>query len=339
MERRDLLKIGVGGLVGSMVPTALSLCNWKSPVYSGWVPNQTATQEYLRRTARPYLSQQTPKAFDGSGKDKVTLLYKYLEKAVGELVPHDQTIGDCVGQAYGLAVDLLSATQIHKNGLAERWVSKASTEAAYAGSRYEIGYTVYHNRRLLQGDGSYGVYCAEFLRDYGVLVRKKYGDVDLTQYDAQIARDWGKNGVPDELEPIARKHPVRSFALVRSYNDCRDAIANGYPIVFCSGVGFNPNCRTHNRGGRDRFGFLKECGTWYHAMAGIACDDKSNRPGILIQNSWGRNWVRGGKRHRQPDGSFWVDAATIDKMCQEGDSFALSGFLGFPMQELDYNLF
>jgi len=339
MQRRDFIRLGVGGLVGSMVPTVISLCGSDAPVYCGWTPNQTASDAFLRRVRNPYLSQQTPKAFDGSGKDKVVLLYKYLEQATGEpLVPHDQQLGDCVGQAYGLATDILAATQIYKDGLAEKWVGKSSTESAYAGSRFEIGALVHGNRQMLKFDGSFGAYCAEFLRDYGVLPRGVYGDVDLRTYNPQIAKDWGKNGVPDELEPQIKQHPIRSIALVRSYNDCRDAIANGYPVVFCSSVGFNPRCRRHNRGGRDRQGFLNQCGRWMHAMAGIASDD-TRRPGILIQNSWGRHWCGGGTRHGQPDGSFWVDAKTIDKMCSQGDSFALSGFVGFPMQKLDYKLF
>jgi len=338
MDRREFIKIGAGGILGSMVPATLAYCAPSTAVHAGWLPDKHATANFIRRNARPYLVQQAPYAFKGSGKGRVVLLHKYLERAIGKIIPHDQGIGDCVGQAYGFGVDILSATQIYGLGLAEKWVAKASTEAAYAGSRYEIGYKVHGNRRLLVGDGSVGVYCAEFLRDYGVLYRKTYGDVDLSEYSASLARDWGANGVPDDLEPIAKQHPVRSFALVRSYNDCRDAIANGYPIIFCSSVGFNPNCRQHNPSGRDSFGFLRKCGTWYHAMCGIGVDDTS-RPGILIMNSWGPNWVSGGTRHDQPEGSFWVDAATIDSMCEQGDSFAISGLIGFPAQRLDYNLF
>ena len=73
-------------------------------------------------------------------------------------------------------------------------------------------------------------------------------------------------------------------------------------------------------------------------MSGIASDD-TTRPGILIQNSWGPTWVKGPTRHGQPAGSFWVDAHVIDKMCSQGDSFAISNFLGFPAQEINYDLF
>lgn len=336
MDRRKFLKIGSSGIVGSGIASALGFCEDTS-VLAGWTQNKQATARFIRYNARPYLVQQAPRAFIGSGKGRTVLLYKYLERAVGKIIPHDQGIGDCVGQSYGLGVDILAATQIHGFGMSEKWVAKASTEAAYAGSRYEIGYQVHGNRRLLIGGGSLGVYCAEFLRDYGVLVRKKYGEYDLTEYSASLAEDWGANGVPDELEPIAKQHPIRSFALVRSYADCRDAIANGYPVIFCSNYGFNPDCRRHNRGGRDKDGFLTRCGFWWHSMCGIGMDD-TDRPGILLMNSWGPSWVGGYTRHEQPDGSFWVDASTIDEMCEQGDSFAISGFKGFPAQPLDYHL-
>lgn len=338
MDRRDFIKVGASGIIGAGLPTPFLYNTSKSTIYAGWVPDQRAIESVIRHTARPYLSQQAAKTLHGSGKEKVVLLYKYLEKAIGKIIPHEQGIGDCVGQAYAFGVDVLAATQIHHLGLAERWIAKSSSEAMYAGSRYEIGYKVHDARGLLNGDGSLGVYCAEYLRDYGVLLRQKYGDIDLTQYDANLARTWGRTGVPDELEPIAKKHPIRSSALVRSYEECRDAIANGYPVIFCSKVGFDPDCDKHNLGGRDEMGFLNRCGEWFHAMCGIAVDD-TDRPGVLIMNSWGPDWVTGPKRHGQPDGSFWVDAGTIDDMCGFGDSNAISGLIGFPSQQLDYNLF
>lgn len=334
MDRRKFIKIGASGIVGSMVPAALAHCSPTVPVLAGWVPDKKALEDFIRHNARPYLADQTRQTFKGSGKGRIVLLHKYLERAIGKIIPHNQEIGDCVGQSYGVAVDILCATQIYGLGLPEKWIAKASTESAYAGSRYEIGYKVHGNRRLLNADGSLGVYCAEFLRDYGVLVRKQYGNFDLTKYNPALARNWGRSGVPDDLEGVAKQHPIRSFALVRSYEDCRDAIANGYPIVFASSYGFNPDCRI-NSGGRDEMGFLKRCGTWYHAMAGIGMDD-TERPGILILNSWGSNWVGGPTRHGQPAGSFWVDASTINGICSQGDSFAISGFVGFPTKKLNY---
>lgn len=308
-----------------------------SKLTGGWVYDKLAIDDVVKSVQRPYFGQNTD-ATPGSGKGKVILLYKSLLKAMPNWVTHFQGIGDCVSHGYGLGCDILAAFQIFNLRRPEKFIAQASTEVIYAGSRFEIGYKVHGNSRLLTGDGSIGAYAVEFLKTYGVVPRGKHGKYDLTKYDASRARDWGRNGVPDELEPTAKLHPVRSYALVRSYEETRDAMANGYPVVFCSNFGFNPECRNHNPGGRDSMGFLNRCGEWWHAMCGIGCDD-TQRPGVLIQNSWGPNWVGGPKRHEQPDGSFWVDAKTIDGMCAMGDSYAISQFLGFPAQRLDYILF
>ncbi len=48
---------------------------------------------------------------------------------------------------------------------------------------------------------------------------------------------------------------------------------------------------------------------------------------------WGGNsFVDGPKRHGQPDGSFWADASVINRMCAQGDSFAMSSYAGYPKQ-------
>ena len=60
------------------------------------------------------------------------------------------------------------------------------------------------------------------------------------------------------------------------------------------------------------------------------------RPGLLCQNSWGPDYVSGPKfPEDQPDGSFWVDAATATRMLSGDDSFAVSGIEGFPFRDLD----
>lgn len=68
---------------------------------------------------------------------------------------------------------------------------------------------------------------------------------------------------------------------------------------------------------------------------------RSDRPGLLCINSWGEDWIRGPKVMEQPEGSFWVDAEVCDKMLQNGDSFAISNFAGYPdrSDKLDYLLF
>jgi hypothetical protein len=348
MERRDFLKVGAAAATFAIsgFKTSLSWDQAGQGKFYGWFDNPEYSQRFIENHPRPYFVQRSEKSVKDSGKGRVVLLHKALERALGgDIVPHHQKIGDCVGQAMGFGVDTLTAAQIYILGQAEQFKAKAATEALYAGSRYEIGYQEHGSALIRRGDGSHVTWCAEFARDYGVLLRGKYGEYDLSEYSGRLARSWGKTGVPDDLEPKIKEHPVRTFALTRNYEEVRDAIANGYPVVVGSNVGFD-YCRRHNRGGdgrpgRDDVGFLVPCGQWSHAMCFIGVDDKSGRPGVLCMNSWGPNWVAGGTRHGQPMGSFWIDAEVVNRMCSYDDAVAISNYLGYPAQPeiIDYNLF
>ena len=71
-------------------------------------------------------------------------------------------------------------------------------------------------------------------------------------------------------------------------------------------------------------------------MSILGVDDEYKRPGVLVQNSWGRNWISGPKRNNQPDGSFWVDAEEIERrILSQGDSWAFSGYEGFKPRKLN----
>jgi len=340
MNRRDALKLlagTAGGLMAGGFPelayaagAPLDLhADTENPLYAGWVNDTEARRQFVKAHRYPFLSQQSQK-IKGTGKGKKVLLYKLFEQVTGRpLVPHYQTIGDCVSHAYGLGVDVLTAVRILMHNKSERWVTKSATEIIYAGSRVEVG------GGRVSGDGSLGVWAAEFIRKWGVLLRQKYldGKFDYTTYDGLKARKLGRGnmGVPDALEPLCRLHPVRTCAFVRSWEECRDAVANGYPVIMCSNVGFNTK--------RDRDGFLRRGRRpWYHAMVILGVDDEYRRPGALVQNSWGGDvWVSGPKRHEQPDGSFWCDAATIDAAMKQGDSLAISGYVGYPRVDIpDY---
>jgi hypothetical protein len=265
-----------------------------------------------------------------TGAGKVVLLYRFLPQHCGGKFPiHTQTIGDCVSHGWGLGIDVLQAAEIQA-GQGGKFPGEEATEIIYAGSRVEIGKGKCGNQ-----DGSIGAWAAEFVVKYGTIVRGKYGSLDLTTYNGNTAKKLGapNAGVPDPLEPQVREHPIKTTSLVRSYNEARDSLANGYPIPVCSKIGFDGQPK------RDQDGFLRRKGEWPHCMAFCGVDDEFKRPGLLCVNSWGPTWVSGPRRHDQPEGSFWVDADTVDVMLREGDSFAISGYSGYPPQDgLEYML-
>jgi hypothetical protein len=269
-----------------------------------------------------------------TGKGKVVILTKYLEQYFNGKFPiHAQTIGDCVSHGWGLGVDILVAAQIQA-GAPEIFKGETATEIIYGGSRVEIGHGACGNQ-----DGSVGAWAAGFVTKYGTLLRGRHAPLDLTIYSGETAKKLGspKAGVPDNLEPDVKEHPIKTTSLIRNYMEARDAIANGYPVPVCSTVGFESPSSSQMK--RDQDGFGKRGGSWPHCMVFAGVDDAFKRPGLLCVNSWGPKWISGPKRHEQPDGSFWVDADVADKMLGEGDSFAISGYLGYPAQDgLEYML-
>ena len=264
---------------------------------------------------------------EGTGRGKTVLLHKVLEKVHGSFPIHLQTIGDCVSHGYGTGIDVLTAVEIELRGEPEVWPgAMTATEWIYGTSRVLQG-----GGRLGNEDGSLGAWAQAAVKQHGTLLRQAYGDVDLSSYDGSVAKDWGNAGLPRELETIADEHPVQTTALVDSYEEARDAIANGYPVPVCSNQGFEQQ--------RDDEGFARPKGKWAHCMVFVSVDDIGMRPGLLCINSWGTDWISGPTRHGQPQGSFWVDADVADSMLRQGDSYALSNFQGYQRRPgLDYTL-
>lgn len=292
---------------------------------TGWAPNPKEVDKVLGALPHPVFGITAYKLKD-SGAGKIALAHKAFEKIGRKFPIREQTAGTCVSQGWACAVDIVRAVQI-ATGARERYPADTATEPIYAGSRVEIG-----GGQLGRGDGSIGAWAAKYVTTDGTLVREKYGDIDLTRADDRIAVQWGMpgRGVPDELEPKSREHLIRTVSLCQSYEEARDALVGGlYPTPVCSNQGFTSR--------RDAEGFCRPSGSWSHCMVFIGVDDESKRPGLLCMNSWGPNWVSGPKRHDQPDGSFWVDAETCTRMLRGGDSFAISGYEGFPELDLDFS--
>lgn len=243
-------------------------------------------------------------------------------------------IGSCVGAAAARCIDLVAKSQI-KNGKKEEFLNEHSIEAIYALSRVEVG------GGDIQGDGSLGIWAATAARDYGTLLMRYYGDnYDLSQYSVKRCREWGDSGLPDDLEPVAISHPVKTITLVDNLETARQVISLGYPILVCSDVGFNSD--------RDSDGFLirNPSTPWYHAMT--ICGYRTDRRGFLITNSWGDTWhgdLSGPEGpYPIPPGSFWAEEEAVARMLKfsfygetVSDSYAFSDYVGFPQKDVEIN--
>lgn len=256
----------------------------------------------------------------GSGHRKSMLGHLYVRDLLGYFPLLIQAIGDCVSFGAAGMVNASKAYRIKKEGKVESFGGITSTEDIYGGSRVLIG------KGQISSDGSCGIWAAEYMTRYGTLVRKKYGDVDLSQYSGSRARTWGTSGVPSSLLPFAAEHTFGTYSKITTYDEVCDSLYNGYFITIASNQAFVQQ--------RDNEGFAAPDynNTWPHQMYLIAYDDEyTKRPGVLCVNSWPENWISGPKRHEQPEGSFWIDAEVLEKrILSSGDCFSFSDYNGYP---------
>lgn len=285
----------------------------------GWIFDPAGVMQCVAALPPAFRAWSTcASSLDGTGAGKMTLLYPMLTKVAGRFPLRNQgQIGSCVAVSSAGATDTLQAVQmlLHKQSQGFKLIS---AEAYYGFSRVEVG-----GGRLGNGDGSLGAWAATAATKFGCLTEERVG-----AYSVQRCKEWGVKGVPDEYEPEAKKHTVKSVTRVQGWENARDAITNGYPVTLASNQGFSSQ--------RDGEGFCSPSGQWAHQMYLAAVDEEHSRPGGLIVNSWGPSWVSGPRRHDQPEGTFWADASVIDRMCKSGDCWAYSDFEGFAPRHIDW---
>lgn len=286
--------------------------------FSGCIWEQHIFERLMETSKYAYFTDGSKK-IKNTGKNKLSTPYKSVLKFDKKAYTERQTTGDCVSHGTRSACDISRAVEIDINGEKESWIARGATEAIY-GAR---------------GHSGQGMSCsraADFVsKTGGIIVRKNYpGVADFTKYNGNLGAGWGGRGLPDKVIDIADDHKIRTVSLIRTVEEARDALANGYGIAVCSSYGFSNK--------RDNKGFARVSGSWAHCMAWTACDDTNGEPAFLVQNSWGI-WNSGG--HPEwgpiPDGSFLIHADTAEGMLKQNGSYAFSDFDGFPPQKLpDY---
>ena len=283
--------------------------------YQGCIWEQHIFDRLLEKSKYAYFGDGAKRIL-GSGEGKLSTPYKSVLKFDKNPYNERQTTGDCVSHATRNAVDVTRAVEIDIHKDREGWIARGATEAIYGA-------------RGWAGQGMSCSRAAEFVSKIGgVLVRKNYnGIVDLSKYNGNLGAGWGGRGLPDKVIDLANDHQIKTVSLIRTVEEARDALANGYGIAVCSNYGFASK--------RDNKGFAKASGNWAHAMAWIACDDTNGEPAFLVQNSWGK-WNDGGHPSWGPipDGSFLIHADTAEGMLSQNGAYVFSEFDGFPVQKL-----
>lgn len=298
---------------------------------TGWVPDPIAVAETVAMSGIQPFADVAPRLFAADDPNAPRFFWDAEAKVLGKVLPswNQGQVGSCVSFGYGRAVQDLMLLEIVA-GEPEQWPgSEVATEPIYGGSRVEVG------GGRINGDGSIGAWAAKYVKDWGILLRKRYSVLgstfDLEKYDEARCRDYGRRGVPDALEPIAREHPVTEVAQVRTGDELWAALGAGKPVPVCSMQGF-----TTTRSG----GFCEPSGQWAHCMTfrGRFMHPIRGRC-VVIQNSWGSylggdskfTYLDGGesKVGQLPEGCFCTTLAVAARMCAQGDTFALAGLRGW----------
>jgi hypothetical protein len=283
--------------------------------FSGCIWEQHVYDHFMENAKYPLFGDASKKIKD-SGKGKLSTPYKSVLKFEKNPYNERQTVGDCVSHGTRNACDVTRAVEIDVGHEREDWVTKGATEAIYGA-------------RGFSGEGMSCARAAEFVSKIGgIVLRKNYpGIADFSKYNGNLGAGWGGRGLPDKVIDTANDHQIKTASLIRTVEEARDALANGYGLAVCSSYGFSNT--------RDKKGFARQSGSWGHCMAWIACDDTGSEPAFLVQNSWGK-WNDGG--HPEwgpiPDGSFLIRADDAAGMLAMNGSYAFSGFDGFPLQKL-----
>lgn len=306
----------------------------------GWLNQPEEVQKVVSSLPIPLFGSPWP-----MNDKKTVVLSDNFKKVVGvDQWPGPQLIGDCVSMGYGGGVEDLQiglilnvlkeagyfGTQANMDKLnplvasqpliednevkdilkgAGYTFKEIATESIYGFSRCEIGQQ-WRSRQ----DGSVGAWAAKAVVQYGVLNRDVVGP-----YSGQRAKDWGANGVPDNLEPTAKNNIVQVTSKVTTFEEAAAAIQGWKPVIVCSDRGFSLN--------RDSQGFCAPSGTWNHCMRfmGVRWD----RPGLLCFQRWGANNPNGPTALNQPSNTFWVDADVATRMLRQGDSFTIDRFQAY----------
>ena len=163
--------------------------------------------------------------------------------------------------------------------------------------------------------------------DYGVVPRGIHGKHDLRALRRSAgAATTAAAACPTTSNRWRRNTRSRSVANVRTWEECRAAIRNGYPVLVCSSQGFAMK--------RDADGF---CNAARDVVSRDGRGRRSRRraagrvPAELVGTE--RPHAARGVRPMRRRAGFWADAACSTGMLRQGDSWAFSRVVGFPPRQ------
>lgn len=261
-------------------------------------------------------------------------VYNFEVEGDNSYVAESIAVHNCVGfgnaKMAGLSMAMMAgAGEITWPG------ADVAVEPVYGGMRYEVGYKLEGSSMYRGDDGGVGAWAVEWLLKWGVLLMQKYPQVDLSTYSERLCDYYGGHGIPDDLEPVAKEHPLTQAALCEDADVVWKLIGQLHPVVHCSNQGF--------RMSRNKDGTCSPSGSWAHcsSWSGRFTLKGGNRV-IRYDNSWdgdesGSGYlgdpivVDGANGPIHLNGNqFLVHMETVDDICKDGrETYGFTGPKGF----------
>lgn len=250
---------------------------------------------------------------EGAGEGNLVAPFTYIQKLLGDTLPGPaQQRGSCVAHSTKNALlllmccDVVSGRPDEASGLVEG-LPEVDPEGIRNGT---LSTEAIYWMRGYDGDGWSCEAAADVaLKQSGLWLRNNYPDlgIDLRKYSGSLEGKYGRRPPPSAILAAGAKHLVRNVTRLRTFEEVRDYLANGYSVSSCGSEGFSST--------RDANGVSKRSGSWSHAMAAMAADDRDEtkqiygEPLVEIQNSWDE-WNTGprvirGTSIQIPGGAFW----------------------------------
>ena len=274
----------------------------------------------------------------GAGKDKLSLLFPYVEQCYPGAFPGPaQLTGDCVAAcasrvALGsLCCEVILGKPDEETGLIEE-APEVSEEAR---KNVPIAQESLWMWRGYDDDGWVCDAAAQVAMEQGFLLRQNYPSLgfDFTRYTNQSIKVGGSRRPGAAVAAECKKHRVRTVTVIDDYMAVGDYIASGFAVANCSGMGFSNQ--------RNEDGIAEQRGSWSHSQGLYGWDSrpitvqKYGEPLVLWGNQWAK-WNTGPRRILGtdidiPEGFFWTKASLL-RRC--GRLIAYSSILGWPRKML-----
>lgn len=307
----------------------------------GWVPPHKRTAAQSKADAQ---FQKAMPRFNLRGRFAATerryALWKANRAVLGKDLPYVwQMTGSCVGAGGDNAARTAMNVEVALKGETEEY---RPTWWLYA-----YGRSRHHGGLRGRGEGSFGSTWAKAATTDGILEMDPAGLPDLPDY--KVDDGWIVQSASTELEwsdgvriashwlTHGRTHLFKTAARLQNKDEAFEAIANGYPLTQASSFGFrNPTVK----GTKFPIRVATWNGTWHHQTYIDEVWDHPELNGIYYR--WGNNWgpdAHGAPTGDEPAGGVYIHESLMDRLCKEGEVFALSSFDGFPSRKLNWSAF